>query len=141
VTEEEEEAAETFETEVYRLRIEDNGAGVPARHIPAAFGQVLFGSKYKLKQARGTFGLGGTMALLYGQITTHKPALIISGTGGAKIYYYKIMVDIQRNRPVIMDRKILFNKEGWRGTVVDFTLEADYSKAMTRIIEYLKQTA
>jgi len=140
-TEEEEEAAETFETEVYRLRIEDNGSGVPARHIPAAFGQVLFGSKYKLKQARGTFGLGGTMALLYGQITTHKPALIISGTGGAKIYYYKLMVDIQRNRPVIMDRKILFNKEGWRGTVVDFTLEADYSKAMTRIIEYLKQTA
>ena len=140
-TEEEEEAAETFETEVYRLRIEDNGAGVPARHIPAAFGQVLFGSKYKLKQARGTFGLGGTMSLLYGQITTHKPALIISGTGGAKIYYYKLMVDIQRNRPVIMDRKILFNKEGWRGTVVDFTLEADYSKAMTRIVEYLKQTA
>ncbi|HKZ94887.1 MAG TPA: DNA topoisomerase VI subunit B [Candidatus Bathyarchaeia archaeon] len=139
--EEEEEVAETFETGVYRLRIEDNGSGVPARHIPAAFGQVLFGSKYKLKQARGTFGLGGTMALLYGQITTHKPASVISGTGGAKIYFCKLMVDIQRNRPVILDRKILFNKEGWRGTVVDFTLEADYSKAMPRIIEYLKQTA
>jgi len=139
--EEEEEAAETFETGVYRLRIEDNGSGVPARHIPAAFGQVLFGSKYKLKQARGTFGLGGTMALLYGQITTHKPAYVVSGTGGAKIYFYKLMVDIQRNRPIILDRKILFNKEGWRGTTVDFTLEADYSKAMPRIIEYLKQTA
>jgi DNA topoisomerase-6 subunit B len=138
--EEDEEVAETFETGTYKLHIEDNGSGVPARHMPSAFGQVLFGSKYKLKQARGTFGLGGTMALLYGQITTHKPAQVISGTGGAKFYFYKLMVDIQRNRPIIMDRKILFNKEGWRGTVVDFTLEADYSKAMPRIIEYLKQT-
>lgn len=139
--ESDEETAETFETGVFRLRIEDNGSGVPPRHIPAAFGQVLFGSKYKLKQARGTFGLGGTMALLYGQITTHKPAYVVSSTGSAKIYMYKLMVDIQRNRPVILDRKILLNKEGWRGTVVEFSLEGDYSKAMPRILEYMKQTA
>jgi len=140
-TEPEEEAAESFEAGVYKLRIEDNGSGVPARHIPGAFGQVLFGSKYKLKQARGTFGLGGTMALLYGQITTHKPALVMSSTGGAKVYMYKLTVDIQRNRPIILDRKILLNKEGWRGTIVDFSLEGDYSKAMPRVLEYLKQTA
>lgn len=129
------------EPKVYRLRVADNGSGVPARHIPSAFGQVLFGSKYKLKQARGTFGLGGTMALLYGQITTHKPAFVVSSTGGARIYIYKIMVDIQRNRPIILDRKILLNKEGWRGTIVEFSLEGDYAKAMSRILEYLKQTA
>ena len=129
------------EPKVYRLRVADNGSGVPARHIPAAFGQVLFGSKYKLKQTRGTFGLGGTMALLYGQITTHKPAFVVSSTGGARIYIYKIMVDIPRNRPIILDRKILLNKEGWRGTIVEFSLEGDYAKAMSRILEYLKQTA
>jgi DNA topoisomerase-6 subunit B len=129
------------EPKVYRLRVADNGSGVPARHIPSAFGQVLFGSKYKLKQARGTFGLGGTMALLYGQITTHKPAFVVSSTGGARIYMYKLVVDIQRNRPIIMDRKLLLNKEGWRGTIVEFSLEGDYAKAMSRILEYLKQTA
>lgn len=129
------------EPKIYRLRVADNGSGVPARHIPSAFGQVLFGSKYKLKQARGTFGLGGTMALLYGQITTHKPAFVVSSTGGARIYVYKLVVDIQRNRPIIMDRKILLNKEGWRGTIVEFSLEGDYAKAMSRILEYLKQTA
>jgi len=138
---EEEEEAETFESGVYRLRVEDNGSGVPARHIPAAFGQVLFGSKYKLRQTRGTFGLGGTMAILYGQITTHKPAQVISSTGKSKVYVYKIMVDIQRNRPIILDRKILLNKEGWRGTIVEFSLEGDFVKAMPRILEYLKQTA
>jgi len=139
--EKEEEEAEAFESGVYRLRIEDNGSGVPARHIPAAFGQVLFGSKYKLRQTRGTFGLGGTMAILYGQITTHKPALVISSTGKSKVYVYKLMVDIQRNRPIILDRKILLNKEAWRGTIVEFSLEGDFSKALPRILEYLKQTA
>lgn len=135
------EEAESFETGVYKLRVMDNGLGVPARHIPAAFGQVLFGSKYKLRQTRGTFGLGGKMAILYGQITTHKPVFIKSSTGTSKVYEYKLMVDIQKNRPIILDRKILLNKEGWRGTLVEFSLEGDYSKAMPRILEYLKQTA
>ena len=139
--EDEEEDAETFETGIYKLRVEDNGSGVPARHIPSAFGQVLFGSKYKLRQTRGTFGLGGTMSLLYGQITTHKPAYVISSTCKSMIYTYKITTDIQRNRPIILDRKMLLNKEGWHGTIVEFSLEGDYSKAMPRILEYLKQTA
>ncbi|RLI22423.1 DNA topoisomerase VI subunit B [Candidatus Bathyarchaeota archaeon] len=128
-------------TQVYRLRVEDNGIGVPPRHIPSAFGQILFGSKYKLKQQRGTFGLGGKMAILYGQITTHKPACVISSTGMSKIYKYKLMIDIQRNRPLILDRKIMINKTRWRGTIVEFSLEGDYFRAMPKILEYFKQTA
>jgi len=127
--------------EVYRLRVEDNGSGIPSRYIPSAFGQVLFGSKYKLKQTRGTFGLGGTMAILYGQITTHKPARVISSTGGSKIFKYTLMIDIQRNRPIILERRILLNREGWRGTIVEFSLEGDYMRAMPKILEYFKQTA
>ena len=126
---------------VYRLMVMDNGSGIAARHIPAAFGQVLFGSNYKLKQARGTFGLGGKMAILYGQITTHKPVLIRSSTGGSKVYEFKMMIDIQRNRPLILDRKTRRNKEKWRGTIVEYSLEGDYYRAMSKILEYLKQTA
>jgi len=129
------------EAKVYRLRVEDNGMGVPPRHIPSAFGQVLFGSKYKLKQQRGTFGLGGKMAILYGQITTHQPAHITSSTGMSKIYAYKLRIDIQRNKPLILDRKVLINKERWRGTTVEFSLEGDYIKAMPKILQYFKQTA
>jgi DNA topoisomerase-6 subunit B len=129
------------ESGMYKLRVEDNGSGITSRHIPSAFGQVLFGSKYKLKQARGTFGLGGTMAVLYGQITTHKPACIISSTGSTKVYIYRIMIDIQRNRPIILERKVLINKEEWHGTIVEFFLEGDYYRAMPKILEYLKQTA
>ncbi len=129
------------DTQIYKLRVEDNGTGVPPRHVPSAFGQILFGSKYKLKQQRGTFGLGGKMAILYGQITTHQPATIVSSTGTIKTYAYRLMIDIQRNRPLIMDRKVLANKEMWRGTIVEFTLEGDYFRAMPKILEYFKQTA
>ena len=126
---------------VYRLMVMDNGSGIAARHIPSAFGQVLFGSNYKLKQARGTFGLGGKMSILYGQITTHKPVLIRSSTGGSKVYEFKMMIDIQRNRPLVLDRKTRRNKENWRGTIVEYSLEGDYYRAMSKILEYLKQTA
>jgi len=135
------ESEATKDTQIYKLRVEDNGSGIPPRFIPSAFGQVLYGSKYKLKQARGTFGLGGKMAVLYGQITTHQPVFVTSSTGQEKIYSFKLMIDIQRNKPIILDRKVTINKDLWRGTIIEFTLEGDYLRAMPKIIEYFKQTA
>ncbi|RJS89596.1 DNA topoisomerase VI subunit B [Candidatus Bathyarchaeota archaeon] len=127
-------------TSIYQLRIEDNGTGVPEEHIPLCFGQVFYGSKYTLKQSRGTFGLGGTITILYGQITTHKPVHVISSTGG-KIYDYELMIDIQHNRPIVLKRKTLENRRKWHGTIVELYLEGDYPRAMSRVCEYLKQTA
>jgi DNA topoisomerase-6 subunit B len=72
---------------------------------------------------------------------THQPAYVTSSTGLAKVYSFKLMIDIQRNRPVILDRKVLINKEQWRGTIVEFTLEGDYLRARSKILDYLKQTA
>ena len=135
------ESEATKDTQIYKLRVEDNGCGIQPRFIPSAFGQVLYGSKYKLKQMRGTFGLGGKMAVLYGQITTHQSAYVTSSTGQSKIYMFKLMIDIQRNRPIILDRKVLINKDNWRGTIIEFTLEGDYLRAMPKILEYFKQTA
>ena len=132
---------ERDEVSIYRLRIEDNGSGVPGEHIPRAFGQVLYGSKYRLMQSRGMFGLGGAMAILYGQITTHKPVFVMSSTGGPKVYKYKLMIDIKANKPIVLEREVGENGDGWHGTVVEFCLEGDYSKASPKIIEYLRQTA
>src|SRR5207245_6194248 len=52
----------------YQLSVVDNGPGVEPSQVPSAFGKVFYGSKYVLRQSRGMFGLGGTMAILYGQI-------------------------------------------------------------------------
>ena len=128
------------ETSIYKLRIEDNGTGVPVEHIPQAFGQVFYGSKYTLQQSRGTFGLGGTMAILYGQITTHQPVKVISSTGG-EIHEFTMMIDIQNNCANIIKHQIKQNKAGWQGTALELQMEGDYSRIMYRLIEYLKQTA
>ncbi|UCH02658.1 MAG: DNA topoisomerase VI subunit B [Candidatus Bathyarchaeota archaeon] len=126
---------------VYRLKVADNGSGIPPEYIPSAFGQILYGSKYKLRQVRGTFGLGGKMAILYGQITTHSSAYIISSVGNNKIYEFEIRIDIQKNRPEILKKKFRSNRRKWHGTVVEFSLEGDYPKAMPKVLEYLRQTA
>jgi DNA topoisomerase-6 subunit B len=51
------------------------------------------------------------------------------------------MIDIPRNRPIILDRKVMINKDNWRGTIVEFSLEGDYLRSMPKILEYFKQTA
>ncbi|MCS7384641.1 MAG: DNA topoisomerase VI subunit B, partial [archaeon GB-1867-097] len=128
---------------IYQIRVEDNGCGVPKEYISSAFGRVLFGSKYVLRQTRGTFGLGGKMAILYGQITTHSPVKIITSTGGPTKYFCELMIDIQHNKPLLRRGgiKAMPNPTYWHGTIVEFTFEGDYARAKPRIIEYFKQTA
>lgn len=125
----------------YAVRVEDNGIGIPGDVIPSAFGQVLYGSKYKLRQTRGQFGLGGKMAILYGQITTHSEAEIISSTAKGKIQQVVLRIDIQHNKPIVLKNKRHANKHHWHGTIIEFRTEADYARAMPRILEYMKQTA
>jgi DNA topoisomerase-6 subunit B len=134
------EAASENGASIYTMRIEDNGTGLPSDQIPHSFCQVFYGSKYTLKQARGTFGLGGTITILYGQITTHKPVTITSSTGG-DIHEYEMMIDIEHNRPIILRHKVIENKKNWRGTVVELQMEGDYSRIKSRLLDYLKQTA
>lgn len=204
----------------YRIRIMDNGSGIPPEYVPSAFGQILFGSKYTLRQVRGTFGLGGKMAILYGQITTHGSAIIMTSTGVTTlkdlsldidldqdrkmlvvrlntdamdrrgvdkdillrdvvlddckiqvnektlfikpennsdlkniretvsqipitvgINEFEISIDIQQNKPKVRRDIVKPNPNRWRGTIVEFSLEGDYYKAMPKILEYLRQTA
>jgi len=211
-------AEETSAT--YRIRIMDNGSGVPPEFVASAFGQILYGSKYTLRQVRGTFGLGGKMAILYGQITTHGHATIVTSTGtttlkdlslGADVDQerrmlvfrlnsemmerrgvdrallqrdvkvegcsvqvnektlhirpegqadlrkigerlagipvtvgindFEISIDIQQNKPRVRRDVVKPNPNRWRGTIVEFSLEGDYVKAMPKVLEYLQQTA
>ena len=126
----------------FKIRIEDNGSGIPPKYVPSAFGQILFGSKYTLRQVRGTFGLGGKMAILYGQIMTNGSAQIISSTGDSNIYDFQLMIDIERNTPIeLRERRTKRNRQKWHGTIVEYTFEGDYVRAMSKVIDYLKQTA
>ena len=93
---------EKQDPKMYILSVKDNGPGIESKYIPKAFGTVLYGSKFGLKQARGMFGLGATMAILYGQITTNRPVKVSSSVDGETQESYEMLLDIQKNKPVIL---------------------------------------
>jgi len=123
----------------YILTVKDNGPGIDAEHIPLAFGTVLYGSKFGLKQARGMFGLGATMAILYGQITTNKPVTVKSCSDGEIQNQFEILLDIQKNKPVIVKHNT--KEVSKKGLSVSICLEGDYSKAGNKIRDYVYETS
>ena len=126
---------------IYKLYIQDNGSGIPDKHVLNALGKIFYSSKYVIRQSRGTFGLGGTLSLLYGQITTGRPVKVISSTGGKFSSYYVFSIDVNKNQPVIHSKKRVSNKSGWHGTIIEFYLEGNYIGAARYIINYFKYTA
>ena len=123
----------------YILTVKDNGPGIESKHVPLAFGTVLYGSKFGLKQARGMFGLGATMAILYGQITTNRPVIVKSSTDGKIQDEYEMLLDIQKNKPVILKHEKKETKTA--GLTVSICLDGDYSKAGSKIRDYVYQTS
>lgn len=118
--------------------VADNGTGVPSSKVPESFGRILFGSKYSSRQRRGTFGLGATMAVLYGQITTGHPVEVCTRICTEDGVRYRIFVDVEKNAPIIESfEKAKRNSEG---TSVSITLSGDFKRARERIEEYLKLT-
>src|SRR5580704_15946897 len=132
--------AETSEPRSYRVTVADNGPGVDPHHVPRAFGKVFYGSKYVLRQSRGMFGMGGTMAVLYGQITTNKPVKVTTSVDGKSRHIFEMLIDIGENKPIIL-RRDTEEANGKTGTRVDVMLEGDFTRSAQKINDYFKQTA
>lgn len=125
----------------FNMTAEDNGPGIVESKIPLAFGKMLFGSKFhRLKQSRGTQGIGISGAILYSQLTTGKPAKITSSTGG-KIHEFELMIDIVKNEPNVISHITHTNKERWHGIKIELEAEGNYVERYQSIPEYLKQAA
>jgi len=123
------------------ISCEDNGIGILPSYIPRAFGKVLFGSKFVLRQTRGIFGLGVKMAVLYGQITTGYPVEVItSPINSDYTYRYLIKVNIEKNEPIVIKRERRKNQNG-HGTKVKLIIEGNWGKAKSKVLEYIRRTA
>lgn len=126
----------------FRAVIEDNGPGIVSNQIPKVFAKLLYGSKFhRLKQSRGQQGIGISASVMYAQLTTGRPAKIISKIApGKPAHYYELKIDTTTNKPQILkDEEQEWEKP--QGTRVELDLEGSYLKGPQSVDEYLKQTA
>jgi DNA topoisomerase VI subunit B len=125
----------------FRIVVVDNGPGVVEEKIPLAFGKLLYGSKFhRLRQSRGTQGIGISGAILYSQLTTGKHAKITSSIGKS-IYTVEMLIDVTKNYPIIVSRKEEKNPEKWHGIRIEMEAEGRYIEGRQSVPEFLKQTA
>jgi DNA topoisomerase-6 subunit B len=128
--------------EIFELIVKDNGRGIRREDIPVLVGKMLTGTKFTLMQSRGTFGLGGSLALLYGQVTTQEPIEIVTGRQGEEHGHRIVMrLDIETNQPVIINEDQMEKATHEKGTMISFKLEGDWIRSKRRIIDYFAKTA
>lgn len=125
----------------FRIVADDNGPGVVSKNVSLAFGKLLYGSKFhRLRQSRGTQGIGISGAILYSQLTTGKTAKIVSATD-KEIDDIELRIDVSKNQAHIISQKIEKNKEGKSGLRIELEAEGRYIEGKQGIPEFLKQTA
>lgn len=126
----------------FRITVEDNGPGIVKAQVPKIFAKLLYGSKFhSLKQSRGQQGIGISASVMYGQLTTGRPAKIVSKISPkSPAHYYELQIDTEKNAPKILkDKEIDWNVD--HGTKLEIDLEASYVKGSQSVDEYIKQTA
>ncbi|MDI9645613.1 MAG: DNA topoisomerase VI subunit B [Archaeoglobales archaeon] len=128
--------------ENYKIIVEDNGPGIEREFLPKVFGKLLYGSRFhEIKQSRGQQGIGISGAILYAQLTTGKPAKIISRVKGSKAYSVTLYINTKKNEPEIVEEK----EEEWfmsHGTRIELEIAGNYVKERKQsVYEYLKETA
>jgi DNA topoisomerase-6 subunit B len=128
--------------ETFELVVKDNGMGMKRESISLLLGKMLTGTKFTHRQSRGTFGLGGSLALLYGQVTTQKPIEIVTGQKGSPFgFQVRMRLDIENNQPIVLEENKVPKANREEGTMVSFSLQGDWLRSKRRIIDYFTQTA
>jgi len=131
-------------TNRFKVIVEDNGPGIVKKHIGPVFGKLLYGSKFQTfggKQGRGQQGIGISAAVLYAQLTTGKPAKIISKIGPKKqAEQFLLKINTKINEPeIISTETVEWDKD--HGTRIELELEAKYMEKRASVSEYIKETA
>ncbi|MDP3104085.1 MAG: DNA topoisomerase VI subunit B [Candidatus Methanoperedens sp.] len=125
------------------LIVEDNGPGIVKEQIPRVFAKLLYGSRFhSVKQSRGQQGIGISAAVLYSQLTSGRPAKIVSKIDKkAPAHYFELLINTQTNEPEIIADKII-EWDRLRGTRIELEMAATYVKGRRQsVYEYLKDTA
>jgi DNA topoisomerase-6 subunit B len=124
-----------------RVIVEDNATGIPDEFIPHVFGKMLAGTKlHRFMQQRGQQGIGISGAVMFSQMTTGKPARVVTSMGKGEITEASVMIDVNRNEGKILSSRKIRGK--WRGTRVELELkDVSYVRSRYGPFNYLRLTA
>ncbi|HWG90419.1 MAG TPA: DNA topoisomerase VI subunit B [Candidatus Thermoplasmatota archaeon] len=122
--------------------VEDNGPGIVKKQMGNIFARLLYGSRFhSIRQSRGQQGIGISAAVMYGQLTTGKPAIIESKIGDKyPVVRVHLKLDTRNNRPDIVKEEL----DSWEkphGTRVAISMSAKYQRGAQSVFEYLRGTA
>jgi len=128
-------------TDVFRIIVEDNGPGIVPAQVPYVFGKLLYGSRFhQIRQTRGQQGIGISAAVLYAQLTSGVPTIVISRTGAKEpAYRFEIQIKIETNEPDILSEQP-FEWDRVHGTRVQIEFKSTMA-AKKKLLEYLKYTS
>ena len=128
--------------EHYILRHKDNGPGIPEDYVMQVYCMMFAGSKFRNIQSRGQQGLGCSGCVLLSQMTTGKPARVIScykdgdEIKGVKM---KFQMDVENNRGILMERED-YPAES-TGVCIELQFkDVSYSLAEQGAFEYIRRT-
>jgi len=127
--------------EVFRIIVEDNGPGIVPAQVPFVFGKLLYGSRFhQIRQTRGQQGIGISAAVLYAQLTSGIPTVVISRTGAKEpAHKFEILIKIETNEPDIISQQT-FEWDRIHGTRVQIEFKSTMS-AKKKLLEYLRYTS
>eukprot|EP00729_Bicosta_minor_P016640 gene16640-35594_t len=142
--------AKTKTQQYYRVTVRDNGVGMRHDDVPDMFGRVLSGTKYGVKQARGRFGLGAKMALIWSKMTTAGELQIFTAQPKrAKVTECRLDIDLHKNEPKILKHVQHANDgtlesehagkfpPGWHGAEVSVMFEGNWLGGVEFTLHYL----
>ena len=128
--------------EHYILRISDNGPGIPEDYIMKVYCSMFAGSKFRNIQSRGQQGLGCSGCVLFSQMTTGKPARVISGykkDGQLKGVKLKFHMDVENNVGNLLEKEEI--PIDHTGVSIELHLkEVNYSMSEQGAFEYIRRT-
>jgi len=127
--------------ERYKVIAEDNGPGIPEKHIGKALGQMLAGTKFhRYAQQRGQQGIGASGCTMYSQITTGKPVKVISRYDTRRITC-EVSIDLKSNTPLVLNAVKDEGEFGHGLTVEGEFADVKYDKSSFGVYEYVRRTA
>lgn len=130
-------------TDLIRIKVEDNGPGLNIEDVPKVFGEYLASSKFgRGRCSRGQQGIGISAATTWAQLTSAKGARIITKTKSMRqAVSCLVEVDVKNNKGNLKDKKAI----SWdrpHGVSVEFVLDGRIQlQGEGGLITYLTGTA